>query len=661
MSWTGFGRTLRTVGVVGSGQIGPDIALHFAKSLAPAGVRVVVQDIAPAAIESGRAKLRKKVEKGAETGAFKPDLAKAMIDAVLFTTDLAPLRGADLVVEAASEDLFIKRKIFADLSERCPEAILTSNSSHLEPEVIFDGAKRPGRTLVTHYFFPAERNLLVEVVPGQDTDATVTDFCMKFYEAVGKIPIRVGSRYGYAIDPIFEGLFLAALLLAEQGAASHKQIDFVAQKALGLGVGPFTAMNLTGGTALTRVGLEHYHERIMPWFRVPPSLKDRTDPWPAAGRDEKVEVDPATFEKVARRLQAVYFGLVGEILDAGITNVADLELGVETALVMNAPFRMMNSLGTKEALRLVEEFAAANGGFKVAACLRVPEPFAIPCVLRRDAGDVAVVTIRRPKTLNALDRDVYHQLRRTFEEIAKDPKVVAAVLTGFGTKAFVSGADIQMLAAVKSPEEGAALSWESQTAVMAVENCGKPVVCALNGLALGGGSELAMACTVRIAKAGLPVCFGQPEPKLGIIPGSGGTQRLPRIVGFERAWEILRTGRTVSAEEAEKLGYISDQVEGDIVEAAIDIARHLKTPSTIERGPLRVPEKLPAIEIAPLSRKVDEILRRAILEGCARDLDAGLWFESRCFGEACGTKDMRIGLENFFRTQLRSPAPFVHA
>jgi enoyl-CoA hydratase / 3-hydroxyacyl-CoA dehydrogenase len=652
---------MKTIGVVGSGQIGPDIALYFAKTLP--GTRIVIHDIAQAALDAGRAKAQKKIDKGVETGAFKPDQAKQMSAAMEFTTDPAALAGADFVLEAATEDLQIKRKIFADLGTRCPNAILASNSSHLEPEVIFEGVANPGRTLVIHYFFPAERNPLVEVVPGKQTEPHVADFCMKFYESIGKAPIRVGSRYGYAIDPVFEGLFLASLLLAEQGVGTHKEIDAVAQKALGLGVGPFTAMNLTGGTPLTRIGLGHYHEKIMPWFRVPETMKTRTEPWPTAGRDEKVDVAPEKFEKISRALLGAYFGLVAEVLESGITNIGDLEMGVELGLVMKAPFELMNSLGQPKVLELVETYAKENPGFKVADGLRMPQAWTIPYVTQRMAGDVAVVTIRRPKTLNALNREIYHQIRKTFDHLANDAAVRAVVLTGFGTKAFVSGAEIGMLAAVKSPEEGAALSWESQEAQFSVENLGKPVVCAMNGLALGGGSELAMACTARIARKGLSICFGQPEVKLGIIPGAGATQRLPRIIGHEKAWEILRTARNVKGDEAEKLGYIREQVDGDVVERGIALARELvqRPPKPIEKGPFPAPANLPDVDLGHLSRKVDSILTKAIVEGNARDLEQGLWLESRCFGEVCGTKDMRIGLENFLKTNLKEPAKFVNA
>ena len=121
-------------------------------------------------------------------------------------------------------------------------AVLASNSSHLEPEAIFAELGDRSRTLVIHYFFPAERNPVVEIVPGADTSSDLTASLMKFYEAIGKVPIEVKSRYGYAIDPIFEGLFQAAALLVEDGAGTTKEVDAVAARALGLTVGPFTAM-----------------------------------------------------------------------------------------------------------------------------------------------------------------------------------------------------------------------------------------------------------------------------------------------------------------------------------------------------------------------------------------------------------------------------------
>lgn len=665
-------RSLTKLGVVGSGQIGPDIALHFSKVLHARGVPIVVVDIAREALESGRAKLDKKVDKGVETGAFEQDEGDRMKANVMFTEDYAALERASLIIEAASEDLHLKQEIFTRLETlTTPDAILASNSSHLEPERIFAKLDRPERAIVLHYFFPAERNPLVEMVPSQSTDPELVAWLMGFYEDIGKVPIQVGSRYGYAIDPIFEGLFLAALLCVEEGLGATKEVDAIAREALGLGVGPFTAMNLTGGNPITAHGLDEMHERVHRWFRTPQLMKNvmaEGKPWEVPGRGESVEVKPSKKRKIAERMQGVYFGLVGEVLDSGITNVADLDMGAQIGLVIRSPFRFMNELGAAKALELVRAYKKQEPDFPVAECLvrqaEAKEPWNIDYVFRTDRDGVAVLTIRRPQVLNALNRDVYAQLDRHFTEISDDQKVEAVVLTGFGRKAFVSGADVSMLASIASPEEGETLSLESHAVMNRIEDLPKPVVCAYNGLALGGGNELGLACHARIARKGLPILAGQPEPSLGIIPGAGATQRLPRLIGFEKAWPLLRTGRPLSGAEAREMGMIREEVDGDLVGAAVELAlaaaqRRVEFPR-ITLEPVDPPEDLPEVDLGHLSKAVDRVLRKAILEGAQMPLKEGLRFEARCFGEVCGLEDMRIGIESFLRSGPRTKAPFVH-
>jgi len=665
-------RSLGHVGIVGSGNIGPDIALHMAKVLAPFSARVVVVDIAAEALEKGEKRIRAKLAKGIETRAFDQTQVDGILGALEFTRDYGRLEKADLVIEAATEDEGIKHRIFAELEKRCAKTtVFTSNSSHLEPEVIFARVADKGRTAVTHYFFPAERNLIVEVVPGRDTDPGVTRFLMKLYESIGKVPIRVGSRYGYAIDPIFEGLFLAAALLVEDGLGTVKEVDAAAARALGLGVGPFTAMNLTSGNPLTSVGLDHYHHKHHRWYRNPDLMKEAVKsgkPWDTAGRGERVEVDGEREAMIASLMQGAFFGLVGQILDSGIATLADLELGIETALVMMPPFASMNRMGTDKALELVRAYHGKYPDFPVPRCIeeqgKKATPFEIPVVLREDRESVAVVTIRRPRVLNALNSDVMRQLRGHFEAIKRDPAISAAVLTGFGNKAFVSGADINELADLKTADAAAAHGAKGQEVLNYIENLGKPVVCAMNGLAFGGGNELAMSCTARIARKGLRVLAGQPEPNLGIIPGYGGTQRLPRIVGFPAAWEMLRTGRPISSARALEIGLVSREVEGDIVEEGVRFARELVSGEAkvkpIPKDPVPVPKDLPEVDLGHLSRKIDEIQCRVILEGAGMNLYDGLKHETRIFGDCLDTKDTRIGLANFIKNGPKVKAEFVH-
>ncbi len=174
-----------------------------------------------------------------------------------------------------------------------------------------------------------------------------------------------------------------------------------------------------------------------------------------------------------------------------------------------------------------------------------------------------------------------------------------------------------------------------------------------------------MACTVRIAKKGQKTFVAQPEPRLGIIPGNGGTQRLPRLIGIEKAWPILRNANPISSAQAKEFGLIQEEVEGDIIEVAIEwvkkiLSDQVKIPS-IEKGPIPIPSKLPEVDIGHLSRKIDSLLQRAILEGAKMTLEEGLKLEAKIFGECLLTQDMRIGMENFIKNGAKVNANFVHA
>jgi len=673
MSLCLLGRTIDKVGVIGSGNIGPDIALHFATALAPFDVKVVVVDVAESALQAGEAKLSAKVGKLVSKGRWKAERGAAVTGAVSFTSDYQALAGAGLVVEAASENLAIKKKIYNQVERIIDaDAVLASNTSHLEPEVIFAGLREPGRALVAHYFFPAERNPVVELAVSPLTTEETTHFVEVLYEQTGKIPVRLGSRFGFAVNPVFEGMFLAAALLVEEGVADPVTVDAVAQKALGFGVGPFTAMNLCGGNPLTAEALPEYGARVMPWFRCPSMLRraaDAGERWPMAERGAVVEVPPDVEDRVREALLGAYFGLVTEVVDADVIDLGSQELAVSTALAVKPPFAMMNQLGVARALALVEAYAAGHAGFRVPALLQAQaasgEPWKIPVVVRRDEGDVAVITLRRPSALNALNTAVFDQLEEHLQAVAADGSLVGAVVTGFGTRAFAAGADIKELVQIPDIAGLSAKSRRGQVVFNLAENLGKPVVAAMNGLAFGGGLELAMACTVRIAAAGQRVFVGQPEPKLGVIPGYGGTQRLPRIVGLAVAWPMLRNGEPISSARALEIGLISREVPGpDVVPLAVALCRDLASgkvaPEPLETGPIPVPDSLPEVDLGHLSRKIDEIQQRVILDGARTGLAEGLEIEATAFGTCGETKDFDIGLRNFIDNGPQSPAGFVH-
>ena len=673
MAFSFRGRLIRKVGVIGSGQIGPDIALHFVKVLHGFDTFVVVVDIALDALEKGKSKLFKKIDKGGQTGAFKPDEVEGMKNHVLFTSDYNELKGADLVVEAATENLPLKKRIFGQIEELVSQdTILTSNSSHLEPERIFDELKLKGRSLCTHYFFPAERNPAIEIIPGKDTSPETTEFMMRFYEKIGKIPIKVGSRYGYAVDPVFEGLLLACIQCVDAGLGDTKQVDYVASKALGLTVGPFTAHNLTGGNPITAHGLSEMHDSLNAWFRVPDRLKqllESKSDWVVPSRGEKIEVSSEQEKQISEELMGAYFAIVCDMLDAEIITTSDFDLLISVALDMKPPFSFMNSIGVKKAFQLVENFANKYSPMPVSKKLKEQatsgNPWEILDVLFEKSDDVGIITIRRPKALNALNSKVFKELTHYCDLIRNDPEIKAVVVTGFGAKAFVAGADIKEMASLTDPAQALSFDRFVQIASTQLEKLGKPVVAAMNGFALGGGCELAMCCTARVALKGLKFFAGQPEVNLGLIPGMGGTQRLPRIIGFERASEMIRTAKPISSAQALQYGLIDEEVEGDVLERAIalaqDIAHGRLTQRPMEMGPVpNSPDELPDVDIGHLSSAIDALAVQAILEGGKMTLEDGLKNEARLFGQCWTTEDNRIGLKNFVEKGAKSKAEFVH-
>lgn len=680
-SWAG--RVVRRAAVIGSGQIGPDIALHLVKTLAPRGVPTVVLDLSEAALAAGERKLVGKIEKGRRSGAFSPERAARMRASVEFTADYGRLEGADLVIEAASEDLAVKRRIFAAVEERAaPGAVLLSNSSHLEPDRLFAGLAAPQRAAVAHYFFPAERNPVVEIAAAGPAKEETAPWLLSFYEEIGKVPVPVRCRFGHALNPIFEGLFLAAALLVEEGLGTTKEVDFVAREALSLGIGPFTAMNLTGGNPITHEGFGEMHERLHPWFRVPRLLEEAMAEggptgrvWEVPARGEEVAVPEPRRQRIAERVTAAFLGLCAWTLEEQAIAAADLDLACHLALAVRRPFSLLRSLGPAEVRRLGRDYREREPAFFDPPLLREEAPVWArrpPArILSREvavgAATVRVLTIRRPEALGALDEELFAELGERLDEIEDSPGPRGVVLTGFGVKAFVSGADVRMLARIESPADGERLSLASHRLFDRIAAFPRPVVCALNAMAVGGGNELALACRARIARQGLPVLARQPEVNLGIIPGAGATQRLPRLIGLEAAWPLLRTGRPLSADEALSLGLVRELVPGDeLVERAAELAVALAEGTaepgpTVATGPLPLPEALPEVEIGHRSRAVDELLQRAVLEGAAGSLADGLRLEARLFGAGCALEDRRLGVRHFLENGPRGgPAPFVH-
>ena len=244
-------------------------------------------------------------------------------------------------------------------------------------------------------------------------------------------------------------------------------------------------------------------------------------------------------------------------------------------------------------------------------------------VLTEVREGIAIITINRPEKLNALNRATLAELERAVSGAGDDPRVLALVITGTGPKAFVAGADIGELAAL-SPLEGRAYAMDGNRILMGIESLGKVVIAAINGFALGGGCELALACHIRIAAQNARI--GLPEVTLGLIPGFGGTQRLARIVGKGRGLEMTLSGEMIDAAEAHRIGLFNRVVpEGKAVEEAAALGRTIAS-----RGPVAV-----------------RLALEAVGKGLEVPLQDGLVIESALFGLAVTTEDFKEGTRAF--------------
>jgi enoyl-CoA hydratase len=246
-------------------------------------------------------------------------------------------------------------------------------------------------------------------------------------------------------------------------------------------------------------------------------------------------------------------------------------------------------------------------------------------VLYEKKGAIAYVTLNRPKVLNALNQQTWEDLRAAFEDARDDAEVRGVILTGAGDKAFIAGADISELANVTAVEAQKSSNY-GQGALDLIENLGKPVIAAINGFALGGGCETAMACTVRVASENAK--FGQPEVKLGVIPGGGGTQRLPRLVGKGRALQLILTGKMIDAQEAYRIGLVNEVVPAaDLIIRAEAILEQI-----FANAPIAVKFALEAVN-----------------NGSETSLAEGLALEAALFGLCAGTEDKKEGTQAFLQ------------
>jgi enoyl-CoA hydratase/3-hydroxyacyl-CoA dehydrogenase len=652
------------VGVIGSGSIGPDLAYGFLSAVArKPGAKVYLVDIKQEALDAGVERIRGYIKKGVARGKLSPKAAKAVDAALTPTMNLADLADCQYVLEAASEEIAIKRHILADVEKVVSaDCLIGFATSGIPRAQIAAGAKHPERCFVNHPFYPAWRSLPIEVVLSDDE--ALSQRMVSTMRKLGKVPLITADVACFAADDVFCNYISEAARIAEQGIATPAQVDKIVNDAIG-GGGPFNVMDATAGNLLVHKCqvLMQEADTGTDWFAPPTSLKKRgNDAWHDRKKPGDSTYDDATGKKVLDRILAVLIARTYFVLDNEICDATEMNWMTRMALGFNkGVLEIAADLGAERVQELCAGYAAEHAGFDVPKSIanKTLAEFRAFTKLERD-GDVGVLMVWRPEVKNALSKKTVDELSSGFDELIADDAIKGIVFTSYDGS--LAGADINELAALPGPDECRELCMNTHPILAKISASSKPVVAAVDGPVMGGGAEFSMACHARVV--GKRLMMAQPEVNLGIIPGYGGSQRLPRLIGLSRAAELLRNGRPIGAAEACAWGWAHGEPAGDVVAAAKAlIAQHVAGEvklAPVDPKPMELPDTFAAVDIGHRSLAIDAILVDVMRRGLVKPLEEGLAIEADGFARCKSTVDLDIGLKNFIQNGPRVPALFLH-
>jgi len=638
------------VAVIGAGTIGPDIG-YYLKSAMPS-CRLYLVDVLEAPLQRAEQRLADYAAKAVEKKKMKPETAAAVRENIFFTTDYARIKNCGLVIEAATESIPLKQRIFAAVEDIVSaETIITSHTSSIPADRLFGNMKKPERATVTHFFAPAWRSLPVEVIVWDRVSPETLDDLFWFFARTGKAPIITDNAICFVLDRIFDNWCNeSAYLLGEATAA---QIDKVAEEFVF--AGPFFVLNLANGNPII-VETNTLQMEEGSHYRPAPILKS-VDRWLTPRPGSAVEVSEKTCKRIRDRLLGVLFSQTFDIIDRGIGAPQDVNFGCQVALgFRRGPLDLMRSLGAREVSRIMKKFQKERPGFPQAK-----KPFAFYQDFRRfvlvdEIDGVKIITIRRPQAMNALNDELADEILAVLTQYAGDPAVKGFIITGYGNAAFSAGADIG-----KFPEmlgnAAASARYARDCAKVQVfmDRIRKPVVAALNGYAMGGGLEVAIRCHRLVATRNATLQF--PEITLGILPGIGGCvvpyRRWPSAA--ELFHDMICLARPLKAAEAAARGIVSRLADdyADLIAKAVEEVHSLQdnlprlADETVDLPPLALPDP-PMAAGQPLSREAVAITVKTIRAAAASPkLKDALEIGYRGFGEIACTAAAREGISAF--------------
>lgn len=648
--------------VVGGGTMGGEIAQAIAAAEIPVVVKDIDRQFVDAAIEKARAVTEGQLVRLVE----KEKLTQEQADARLAET-MGRIEGAttyegfgevDFVVEAVPERMEVKRAVFRELDAATPgHAILASNTSSLSITEIGEATLRPDKTVGFHFFYPASVMPLVEVIAGDDTSEETATAAYNFAQAIRKQPIVCGEVPGFVVNRVLMATIGEIWRAQEEQGLSLKGIDEAIAAAQVAPMGPFFLSDLLGLDTVLHVA-EHLSDSYGEGFYVHEGLRKLVSEGKLGAKSggegffsDGEQTVPGDAEPDAEELVAMFTGRAlieaCKLVEEGVCSVRDIDLGMMAGAGLDPrkglfpPFWKADLEGLGGVLERLEGLEEKLG-----------ERFAPPVLLRRlvaqgrlgleagqgfypyprpDEGEqpetvklerrggVAIAWLANPP-MNAISPDVIRDLGTVWERVKESGEVGALVIASSIPLVFSAGADIKAFTAMDEAR-GEELIDTAHALFRELGSGRVATIAAVNSIAFGGGCELAMACDVRIAAEA--AVFGQPEIKLGIVPGFGGTQRLPRLVGPSKALEMNLGGEAILAGEALDLGLANRVVpDHELLETALIWARKLAAQ-------------------APVAR---EQVKRVSHKG---DLDEGIEAEKQAFATAFASDDAKEGIAAF--------------
>ncbi|MGI9097192.1 MAG: 3-hydroxyacyl-CoA dehydrogenase/enoyl-CoA hydratase family protein [Solirubrobacteraceae bacterium] len=644
--------------VVGAGTMGGEIA----QVVASGGIPVILKDVKQEFVDLGlrkadevtRAQLGGLVHKQKITQEQADAQAAEILGRITGTTEYEGFGDVDFVIEAVPERMAIKQAVLAELDAVTPgHAIIASNTSALSISEMAEVTSRPDRVVGFHFFYPASMMRLVEIVEGADTSPETMQIATTFAQTIRKLPIACGEEPGFVVNRILTSAISEVWRFHEENALSIKAIDDAVAASRVAPMGPFFLTDLLGLDTVLYVA-EHMLASYGDSFYVHGGMQALVAAGELGAKTGKGFYDNgeprSTGEKefdadeLTQRFVLKAFVEACLVLEEGMATVRDIDLGMMAgAGLIPPPFARADQTGLDDVLAALER-AAGDWG----------ERFAPPLILRRlvaqgrlgaktgqgffaykrpdegfeqgeavqleTRGATAIAWLDRPPA-NSLSPQVIAELGRVWDHVEASGSIRALVIASANPMLFCAGADIKAFTQMDG-ETGAALLNEAHTLLRRMEESSTVTIAAVNAVAFGGGCELAMACDVRIAAQS--ASFGQPEVNLGIMPGFGGTQRLPRLVGTARALELNLTGDPISAAEAFEVGLVNRVVpDHELFDVTLAWARKLGGQAPLAVGAIK-----------------------RTTAGDA-DLDEGIEAEKAAFGEIFQTADAREGITAF--------------